>query len=74
MHIAETTIESLNQQLVEISRSESLMRSREQHESIMNTARKRHEEEQLRLKQKLDDTVLSLNWKVMYYRLNCLLL
>ena len=56
--MAETTIDSLNQQLVELSRSESLTRAKEQHESVVNAMKRRHEEEVLTLKQKLDEAVL----------------
>ena len=62
--MAETTIDSLNQQLVELSRSESLARAKEQHESVVNAMKRRHEEEVLTLKQKLDEAVLSRDHKV----------
>ena len=62
--MAETTIDSLNQQLVELSRSESLTRAKEQHESVVNVMKRRHEEEVLTLKQKLDEAVLSRDHKV----------
>ena len=64
LHVAETTIDSLNQQLVELSRSESLTRAKEQHESVVNVMKRRHEEEVLTLKQKLDEAVLSRDHKV----------
>ena len=64
LHVAETTIDSLNQQLVELSRSESLTRAKEQHESVVNSMKKKHEEQVLALKQKLDETVLSRDCKV----------
>lgn len=64
LHVAETTINSLNQQLVELSRSESLTRAKEQHESVVNAMKRRHEEEVLTLKQKLDEAVLSRDHKV----------
>ena len=64
LHVAETTIDSLNQQLVELSRSESLTRAKEQHESVVNAMKRRHEEEVLTLKQKLDEAVLSRDHKV----------
>ncbi|KAK3737796.1 hypothetical protein QZH41_015858, partial [Actinostola sp. cb2023] len=60
---ANSTIDCLNEQLVQLSRADSLAKVREQHESILNTVRKRQEDEILRLKQKLDDNQVSLNWK-----------
>lgn len=65
LHVAETTIDSLNQQLVELSRSESLTRAKEQHESVVNAMKKKYEEQILTLKQKLDEAVLSRDYKVL---------
>ena len=67
LHISETTIDSLNQQLVELSRSESLTRAKEQHESIINAMEKKHDEQVLTLKQKLDEAILSRDCKVQHY-------
>lgn len=64
LHISETTIGSLNQQLVELSRSESLTRAKEQHESVVNAMKKKHDEQVLTLKQKLDEAALSRDCKV----------
>ena len=64
LHVSETTIDSLNQQLVELSRSESLTRAKEQHESVTNAMKKKHEEQTLTLKQKLDEAILSRDCKV----------
>lgn len=64
LHVAETTISSLNQQLTELSRSESLTRAKEQHESIVTAMQKKHEEQILVLKQKLDEAVLSKDYRV----------
>lgn len=61
---ANSTIDCLNEQLVQLSRADSLAKAREQHETILNTVRQRQEEEILRLKQKLDDSQVALNWKV----------
>ncbi|PFX29611.1 Centrosomal protein of 152 kDa [Stylophora pistillata] len=63
LHVSETTIDSLNQQLVELSRSESLTRAKEQHESVTNAMKKKHEEQTLTLKQKLDEAILSRDCK-----------
>ena len=65
LHVAETTIDSLNQQLVELGRSESLTRAKEQHESVVNAMKKKYEEQILTLKQKLDEAVLSRDYKVL---------
>ena len=65
LHITETTIDSLNQQLAELSRSESLTRAKEQHESVVNAMKKKHEEQVLTLKQKLDEAVLTRDSKVL---------
>ena len=71
LHITETTIDSLNQQLAELSRSESLTRAKEQHESIVNAMKKKHEVQLLTLKQKLDEAVLTrdckVGWKYNYF-------
>ena len=64
LHITETTIDSLHQQLAELSRSESLTRAKEQHESVVNAMKKKHEEQVLTLKQKLDEAVLGRDCKV----------
>lgn len=61
---AKKTIESLHQQLMELEKSESLSRAREQHENVVMATRKRCEEEVVRLKQKLDDVNNTLLWKV----------
>ena len=64
LEAAKTTIESLHQQLMELEKSESLSRAREQHENVVMATRKRFEEEVVRLKQKLDDVNNTLLWKV----------
>ena len=66
MESAKKTIESLHQQLMQLEKSESLSRAREQHENVAMATKKRHEEELTRLKQKLDDVNNSLMWKVRF--------
>lgn len=61
---ANSTIDCLNEQLAQLSRADSLAKAREQHETILNTVRQRQEDDILRLKQKLDDSQVALNWKV----------
>ena len=51
---AESTIEMLNAQLQELGASESLVRAKDQHESIVSGMRQKHDQEILLLKQKLD--------------------
>ncbi|XP_069767419.1 centrosomal protein of 152 kDa isoform X2 [Narcine bancroftii] len=58
--IAEAAMESIQQQLRELSRSESLTRAREQYENIIGTLKEKHEESILALQQKLDATSSSL--------------
>ena len=64
MESAKKTIESLHQQLMELEKSESLSRAREQHENVVMATKKRYDEDITRLKQKLDDVNNSLMWKV----------
>ncbi|XP_078283466.1 centrosomal protein of 152 kDa isoform X3 [Rhinoraja longicauda] len=58
--IAEAAMESMQQQLSELSRSESLARARKQHENIINTLKDKHEETLLAMQQTLDATSISL--------------
>uniref|UniRef100_A0A8C3WSY5 Centrosomal protein 152 n=1 Tax=Catagonus wagneri TaxID=51154 RepID=A0A8C3WSY5_9CETA len=56
----EMALDSLKQQLVDLQRSESLQRAREQHESIVTGLTKKYEEQVLCLQKKLDATVTAL--------------
>nr|XP_055176055.1 centrosomal protein of 152 kDa isoform X2 [Nyctereutes procyonoides] len=56
----EMALESLKQQLLDLHHSESLQRSREQHESVVMGLTKKHEEQVLSLQRKLDATVTAL--------------
>ncbi|XP_058397509.1 centrosomal protein of 152 kDa isoform X1 [Diceros bicornis minor] len=56
----EMALESLKQQLLDLHRSESLQRTREQHESIVMGLTKKYEEQVLSLQKKLDATVTAL--------------
>ncbi|XP_057400582.1 centrosomal protein of 152 kDa isoform X5 [Balaenoptera acutorostrata] len=56
----EMALDSLKQQLLDLHRSESLQRAREQHESIVMGLTKKYEEQVLSLQRKLDATVAAL--------------
>ncbi|XP_058851106.1 centrosomal protein of 152 kDa isoform X2 [Acipenser ruthenus] len=51
---AEAALDSMQQQMMELCRSESLTRAREQHESILAALKEKHEDKVLALQQKLD--------------------
>ncbi|XP_067411899.1 centrosomal protein of 152 kDa isoform X2 [Emydura macquarii macquarii] len=54
--VAELTMESMQQQLLELRRSDSLQRAREQHETIVASLKQKYEEQVFSLEQKLDAT------------------
>ncbi|XP_053526100.1 centrosomal protein of 152 kDa isoform X2 [Artibeus jamaicensis] len=56
----EMALESLKQQLLDLHRSESLQRAREQHESVVMGLTKKYEEQVSSLQEKLDATVAAL--------------
>ena len=62
----EDTINSLQQQIQMMNQSDSLARSRAQHESMLASMREKHETEVLTLKEKLDDMKQALAWKVLF--------
>ena len=51
---AESTIESLNAQLVDYESSDALQRARDQHETIVAGLQRKHQDELLNVKQQLD--------------------
>ncbi|KAM5245155.1 centrosomal protein of 152 kDa isoform 3-T5 [Hipposideros larvatus] len=57
----EMALESLKQQLLDLHHSESLQRTREQHESIVTGLTKKYEEQVLCLQKKLDATVAAFH-------------
>lgn len=57
-------LESLKQQLLDLHRSESLQRAREQHESVVMGLTKKYEEQVSSLQEKLDATVTALKEQV----------
>ncbi|XP_048418781.1 centrosomal protein of 152 kDa [Stegostoma tigrinum] len=58
--IAEAAMESMQQQLSELSRSESLTRVKEQHETIIYALKQKHEESILVMQQSLGATSIAL--------------
>ncbi|XP_062998371.1 centrosomal protein of 152 kDa [Elgaria multicarinata webbii] len=52
--VAEVAMESMQQQLLELRRSDALQRAREQHEAIVAALKQKHEEQAVSLQQKLD--------------------
>ena len=61
---AVSALESLKQQLLDLHRSESLQRAREQHESVVMGLTKKYEEQVSSLQEKLDATVTALKEQV----------
>lgn len=57
-------MESLQQQLLDLRRSDALKRAREQHEAIIAALKKQSEEQISCLQQKLDATNLALQEQV----------
>ncbi|XP_072837686.2 centrosomal protein of 152 kDa isoform X2 [Pogona vitticeps] len=58
--VAEVAMESLQQQLLELRRSDALQRAREQHEAVVAALKQRYEEQASSLQQKLDATHMAL--------------
>ncbi|XP_061451435.1 centrosomal protein of 152 kDa isoform X2 [Rhineura floridana] len=58
--VAEVAMESMQQQLLELRRSDTLQRAREQHEAIITALKQKHEEQALSLQQKLDARTVAL--------------
>ncbi|NP_001087086.1 centrosomal protein of 152 kDa [Xenopus laevis] len=61
LNISKVAMESFQQQLLDLRRSESIQRAREQHETVVSMLKKKHEEQVLALQQKLDDVNAMLN-------------
>ncbi|KAM4749002.1 centrosomal protein of 152 kDa [Rhinophrynus dorsalis] len=55
LKVAKAAMESMQQQLLDMRRSDSLQRAREQHETFVSMLKKKNEEQVLALQQKLDD-------------------
>ncbi|KAM6425836.1 centrosomal protein of 152 kDa isoform 1-T2 [Liasis olivaceus] len=58
--VAEVAMESMQQQLLELRRSDALQRAREQHEAIVAALKQKYEEQTSSLQQKLDVKNVSL--------------
>ncbi|XP_062856378.1 centrosomal protein of 152 kDa [Trichomycterus rosablanca] len=63
-HAAEAAVDSLQKQMTELCRSETLTRAREQHDRDVAAMREQHEARVLALQQKLDSVTQSLNEQV----------
>ena len=61
---AESHIETLTSQLADLGTSEAIQRAREQHESVVEGMRRKHESEALTLRQQLDDRKRELEEQV----------
>lgn len=60
-------MESMQQQLLELQRSDALQRAREQHEAIISVLKQKYEQQVLSLEQKLDTTKSALREQVRNY-------
>uniref|UniRef100_A0A8C2U9L1 Centrosomal protein of 152 kDa n=1 Tax=Coturnix japonica TaxID=93934 RepID=A0A8C2U9L1_COTJA len=58
--VAEVAMESMQKQLLELQRSDTLQRAREQHDAIVTALKQKHEKQVLSLEQKLDTTKSAL--------------
>ena len=54
LQTAESSVESLNSQLIELGSSDSLARARQHHESAVGALQKKYDAEIITLKEKLD--------------------
>ncbi|RXM95550.1 Centrosomal protein of 152 kDa, partial [Acipenser ruthenus] len=70
---AEAALDSMQQQMMELCRSESLTRAREQHESILAALKEKHEDKVLALQQKLDAQSHALEEQISLSICNCML-
>lgn len=62
--VAEAAVDSMKQQMLELCRSDTLSRAREQHDRDLTVIKEQHEAALLTLKQKLDSTSQALNEQV----------
>eukprot|EP00076_Gallus_gallus_P044259 XP_025009797.1 centrosomal protein of 152 kDa isoform X7 [Gallus gallus] len=58
--VAEVAMESMQKQLLELQRSDTLQRAREQHDAIVTALKQKHEKQVVSLEQKLDATKSAL--------------
>ena len=64
LQTGEAAIESLNAQVHDLGSSESLLRAKEQHESLLNSMKQKYESEIYELKETLDQSDRGLEEKV----------
>lgn len=62
--IAEAAVDTMKQQMLELCRSDTLSRAREQHDRDLAVMKEQHEAALLALQQKLDSTSEALNEQV----------
>lgn len=62
--VAEAAVDSMKQQMLELCRSDTLSRAREQHDRDLAVIKEQHDVALLTLQQKLDSTSQSLNEQV----------
>ncbi|KAM4675940.1 centrosomal protein of 152 kDa [Discoglossus pictus] len=60
LKVAKVAMESMQQQVLDMRRSDSIQRAREQHEAVVSMLKKKSEEQVLAFQQKLDDVSSSL--------------
>ncbi|XP_045893647.1 centrosomal protein of 152 kDa isoform X2 [Micropterus dolomieu] len=62
--VAEAAVDSMKQQMLELCRSDTLSRTREQHDRDLTVIKEQHESALLTLQQKLDSTSQALNEQI----------
>jgi len=62
--VAEVAMESMQKQLLELQRSDTLQRARDQHDAIVTALKQKHEKQVVSLEQKLDATKSALQEQV----------
>lgn len=62
--VADAAVDSMKQQMLELCRSDTLSRAREQHDRDLAVIKEQHEAALLALEQKLDSTSQALNEQV----------
>lgn len=62
--VAEAAVDSMKQQMLELCRSDTLSRAREQHDRDLAVIKEQHEAAMLAIEQKLDSTAQALSEQV----------
>ncbi|XP_072258504.1 centrosomal protein of 152 kDa isoform X2 [Pyxicephalus adspersus] len=60
LKVAKLAMDSMQQQVMDLRRSDSINRAREQHEMVVSTLKKKHDEQMLLVQQKFDDVNAAL--------------